>query len=291
MQLLRRAARSASCMKYWSQLGRRRASSVRFSERTESRRAATDAVELSSLSCARWNTALRPVCWVKRWASLRRTNSSSVGGVSSWTAQRSLKRCHLTLTGASTLTSRKNGRLSRASTTRSSQISVVTQRSLHLRVTKSSNASTSAKTWLESIEADGDGDGDSDGTWASEADFSTAGVAAVRARRRRLKPCSSMRYEAIDVFPAQIPGACQSQPSLSGGMPASTQSDEHVYLCLSSKQERLESYLVTSTVNWACLSARAGNASSRACARCPTPRPNLVQHSSEPQRGAGRCRW
>lgn len=50
---------------------------------------------------------------------------------------------------------------------------------------------------------------DGEGTWASEADFSTAGVAAVRARRRRLKPCSSTRYEAIDDLPAQIPGACQ----------------------------------------------------------------------------------
>ena len=49
------------------------------------------------------------------------------------------------------------------------------------------------------VEADGEG------TWASDADFSTAGVAAVRVRRRRLKPCSSMRYEAIDDFPAQIP--------------------------------------------------------------------------------------
>lgn len=66
-----------------------------------------------------------------------------------------------------------------------------------------------------------------------------AGVAAVRARRRRLKPCSSMRYEAIDVFPAQIPGTCQSQPSLFEIILASTQSDEHVYLC--SKQERLQS--------------------------------------------------
>lgn len=53
------------------------------------------------------------------------------------------------------------------------------------------------------VEADGEG------TCASDADFSTAGVAAVRARRRRLKPCSSMRYEAIDDLPAQIPGLRQ----------------------------------------------------------------------------------
>jgi hypothetical protein len=43
----------------------------------------------------------------------------------------------------------------------------------------------SAKVW-SMVEVD-------EGTWASEADFSTAGVAAVRASRRRLKPCSSMR--------------------------------------------------------------------------------------------------
>jgi hypothetical protein len=61
----------------------------------------------------------------------------------------------------------------------------------------------SANVWSVYVDAEGEG------TWASEADFSTAGVAAVRARRRRLKPCSSMRYEAIDDFPAQIPGSCQ----------------------------------------------------------------------------------
>lgn len=145
MQLLRNAARSASCMKYWSQLGRRRASSVRFSDRTASRSDAMEVVEFNNFNCARWNRALRPVRWAKRWASLRRTKSSSVGGVRLFTAQRFLKRCHRTLTGASTLMKRKNGRRRRASTTLSSHMSVVTHRSLHLRVTNSSKASTSAK--------------------------------------------------------------------------------------------------------------------------------------------------
>ena len=68
---------------------------------------------------------------------------------------------------------------------------------------------------------------DGDGTWASDADFSTAGVAAVRARRRRLKPCSSMRYEAIADFPAHIPGFCQPLLRLSNKVLASTQSNKH----------------------------------------------------------------
>lgn len=162
-----------------------------------------EVVELSSLSWALWKRALRPVCWVKRWASLRRTKSSKVGGVSLLTAQRCLNRCHRTLTGASTLMKRKNGLRSRASTTLSSQMSVVTQRSLHLRVTNSSKPSISAKVCSVVEEAVGDG------TCASEADFSTAGVAAVRARRRRLKPCSSIRYEAIEDFPAHMPVTSQ----------------------------------------------------------------------------------
>jgi hypothetical protein len=55
------AARSANCMKYWSQLGRRRASLVRFRDRSAWRKASIEGVELSSLSCARWKSALRPV--------------------------------------------------------------------------------------------------------------------------------------------------------------------------------------------------------------------------------------
>jgi hypothetical protein len=40
-----------------------------------------EAVEFNSLSCARPKRACRPVPGAKRWSSLRRTNSSSVGGV------------------------------------------------------------------------------------------------------------------------------------------------------------------------------------------------------------------
>ena len=147
MQLLLCAAKSASCMKYWSQLGRSRASFVRWSDRMASRREVMEDVEFSSLSCARWKRALSPVPGAKRCSSLRSTKSSSVGGVSRFAAQRSVNLFQRTLTGASTLMRRKNGRLKRASTTLSSDMSVVTQRSLHFNVTKSSRASTSWKTY------------------------------------------------------------------------------------------------------------------------------------------------
>jgi hypothetical protein len=169
-----------------------------------------EGVELSSLSCARWKRALRPVRGVKRWASLRRTNSSSVGGGRLLAAQRSVKRFQRTLTGASTLTKRKNGRRRRASTTASSQMSVVTQRSRQRSVTKSMRASTLAKVcWAPAL-------------WVSESS------ATVRARCRRVKPCSSTRNEAIDDLPAQIPGARQLLPgALAKERLASAQSDEH----------------------------------------------------------------
>lgn len=155
---------------------------------------------------------------------MRRTNSSRVGGVSlfeahlstsaicfvavSWQPYRSLNLCHRTLTGASTLTKRKNGRLSKASTTLLSHISLVTHRSLHLSVTNSSNESMSEKVCSSSV-----GRGPADGTWAFEADFSTAGVAALRARCMRLNWCSSTRYEAMDDLPAQMPGYGQTVAS------------------------------------------------------------------------------
>lgn len=172
-----------------------------------SRREDMDVVELSSFNWARWKRALSPVRGAKRWASLRSTNSSSVGGVSWFVAQRSVKRFHRTLTGASTLTNRKKGRRNKASTTLSSQMSVVTHRSCHLKVTKSSSVSTSWKVDCSSSER-----ASGEGTCALDADFSTAGVVAVRARRIRLKLCSSTRYEAIEDLPAQIPGSSQ-EPS------------------------------------------------------------------------------
>jgi hypothetical protein len=45
----------------------------------------------------------------------------------------------------------------------------------------------------------------SEGTVVSEADFSTAGVVAVRARCMRLKWCWLTRYDAMDDLPAQMP--------------------------------------------------------------------------------------
>lgn len=141
----------------------------------------------------------------------------------SWlAAHRSLNLCHRTLTGASTLTRRKNGLLKSASTTLSSHISVVTHRSLHRRVTNSSSASTSGKVCCSSEEP-----GSADGTCTFDADFSTAGVAAVRARRMRLKPCSSTRYEAMEDLPAQMPASCQQLSGDAGKTLASAQSNEH----------------------------------------------------------------
>lgn len=103
-------------------------------------------------------------------------------------AYRDLKRSQRMLTGASTLTSMKDGRRSRTSNTVSSQMSVVTQRSLHFNVTKSSRASAVSK-WCSLI-ASGRVPV---GTCSSDCDRSTDGVAAGRDRYRRLKPCSWMR--------------------------------------------------------------------------------------------------
>jgi hypothetical protein len=66
-----------------------------------------------------------------------------------------------------------------------------------------------------------------EGTCASEADFSTAGVDAVRARRIRVKPCSSTRYEAIEDLPAQMPGWCQEREIVIYWGLASAQSNKH----------------------------------------------------------------
>lgn len=55
---------------------------------------------------------------------------------------------HLTLTGASTLIKRKNGRRSKASSTFSLHIPLMIHLSLHRVVTKSSSASTVAKVRL-----------------------------------------------------------------------------------------------------------------------------------------------
>jgi hypothetical protein len=81
MQLLLRAARSANCIKYWSQLGRTRASSIRSKCSMALRRELMSDEVLSSFSCALWQRALRPVSGANKCSSLRRTKSSRVGGV------------------------------------------------------------------------------------------------------------------------------------------------------------------------------------------------------------------
>ena len=84
---------------------------------------------------------------------------------------------HRTLTGASTLTSRKNGRLRSVSATASSHMSVVTQRSRHRNVTKCNRDSASRNVRSSSSEL-----ASGVGTWAYEADFSTVWVEVVRVR-------------------------------------------------------------------------------------------------------------
>lgn len=61
-------------------------------------------------------------------------------------------RCHRVCTGASTLTSMNSGRMHRTSSMLSSHISVVTNRSRHLLVTKSSSSLESGKMYSEAID-------------------------------------------------------------------------------------------------------------------------------------------
>ena len=110
------------------------------------------------------------------------------------------KRRHLTLTGASTLTRMKNGLCSNISTTCSSHMSVVTQRSCHLLVTKSSKPSMSAKACIGSVSGD-------PGKRMSAALFSTAGAELVRARDIRWNACFLTRQLATECLPAQMPVA------------------------------------------------------------------------------------
>ena len=84
---------------------------------------------------------------------------------------------HRALTGASTLTSRKNGRLRSVSTTASSHMSVVTQRSRHRNVTKCNRDSASGNVRSSSSEL-----ASGVGTWGCEANLSTVGVKVVRMR-------------------------------------------------------------------------------------------------------------
>jgi hypothetical protein len=138
-----------------------------------------------------------------------------------WT-HRSLKRCHRTPTGASTLTSKKKGRRSRASTTFSSQMSVVTQLSRQRSVTNSNSESTSGKVHCRSAELDAVAE-----ALECEVASSAADGAGVRASCRRTKPCCWTRYDAMEDLPAQMPGHCQSAVVDCACLLASTQPYEH----------------------------------------------------------------
>ena len=67
---------------------------------------------------------------------------------------------------------------------------------------KSRRASTVANVCSGEVESSGD----EEGTWASEADFSTDGLLAVRAIFRGWKAWFSIRYCWIEDLPAQMPG-------------------------------------------------------------------------------------
>ena len=101
-------------------------------------------------------------------------------------------------------------------------MSVVTHRSFHLSVTNSNRESTLGKMSASSVETIL-----VDGTRAFDADFSTAGVGAVRARCIGLNWCWLMRYEAIDDLPAQMPEAVSSFRRGSESQLTSAQSYKH----------------------------------------------------------------
>lgn len=116
---------------------------------------------------------------------------------------RSLKRVHRILTGASTLTRMKKGLRESLSNTPSSQTSVVTHRCCHRLVTKSIRASTVGKVSSSTLFSVVVRLGTGKRAW--DANFSTSGVAAVRARYSLEKACCSTRKSATEFFPAQIP--------------------------------------------------------------------------------------
>lgn len=109
-------------------------------------------------------------------------------------AYRSLKRFHRKLTGASTLTRMKNGRLKRCSRISSFHMSVMTQRCFQFLVTNSSNESTSQND-----------------VWSgSSAPFTSlsrrsAILSIFWSKPSLQKSCFSTRYSATEFFPAQIP--------------------------------------------------------------------------------------
>ena len=126
-----------------------------------------------------------------------------------------MNRFHRRLTGASTLTWRKNGRRDKHSSTVSSQTSVVTQCRCHSFVTKSRSFSTVSKDLSPPFVPPSRWE--SRGTWACNVEFSTSGFTDVRARCSSEKSYCSMRYLATDCFPEQIP-FMDSQPGFQGSV-------------------------------------------------------------------------
>lgn len=199
MQLLRCAAREASSIKYWSQTGRKRCSlaksnvlkAVCNSERVDD--------ELKSRTCARSANRARPEPFSYNCRSLYKTNFSKSIGSSCRRKHLSRYLCHRRLTGASTLTRRKNGRRRSRSNVEPSQISAVTQRSFHLRVTNSRSFSIFSN--LRSVRA-------LIAVCASPArplgSLSNM-LAALLTRYSGLKPSFWIRKSAIACFPAQTP--------------------------------------------------------------------------------------
>lgn len=112
----------------------------------------------------------------------------------------SRNRCHRKLTGASTLTSKKKGRIRSLSRTDRSQMSVVTQRSVHRLVTKSSNESTDSNLWPLARPPTSDLC-----RYVSLSGSSETGAGPLFANSSHWKPCSRIRYSAMACFPAQMP--------------------------------------------------------------------------------------
>lgn len=167
-----------------------------------------DCVWFTRRTSARSMRQARPIFELYKWSSLRNTNSSRVGeamfccshldcqsprsgAIGLCQIYRFLRRFHRMLTGASTLTRMKDGRLNRFSNMFSSHTSVITQRCCHCFVTKSNRDCTQAKEF----------------SLASCCSTSSSGDGC-RARCSLTNPTFSVRYSATEFFPAQIPIAC-----------------------------------------------------------------------------------
>lgn len=147
IQLLLIAARDANLIKYWSQLGLRRSSLVKFSVSRDRCSWFMELDEFNSRSWARSIILVRPIVGLYRWWSLWITKSSRLwvplNAVAGFPACLSCSLRHRRPTGASTLISMKKGRLSSTSRVVSSQMSVVTHLSFQCFVTWFNRASKS----------------------------------------------------------------------------------------------------------------------------------------------------